>query len=180
MLKMTFSAAAFIHTRWFVRWNWLYMKISWITHASFRPMTPALRASQVSLQDWYTRASVFWLYLHVFVPHVALSRLVGHQQVTVHLIHQLRSDPSYRHILLIWRHVVIVLWGGRGGVRHPGDSIVFEDLGFLLVQILKVKWVLENDSLQHQSNTFDRVHGLYNRPCTWGGKAHNLQSSLRH
>lgn len=38
---------------------------------------------------------------NVFLPHVALLGLVSHQQVSVHLVHQLWSDPTYGHQRLL-------------------------------------------------------------------------------
>lgn len=45
----------------------------------------------------------------MIIPHVALWGLVSQQQVSVHLIYKLRSDPTQRHIHLICGHVVIIL-----------------------------------------------------------------------
>lgn len=48
-------------------------------------------------------------------PHVAGLGLVHHQQIAMHLVHQLRCDPAQRHPELVSRHeVVLLLAGGTG------------------------------------------------------------------
>lgn len=48
------------------------------------------------------------------IPDVAVFGLICHQQVSVHLVHQLWSDPAQGHVHLVWCHIVIVLKRGSG------------------------------------------------------------------
>lgn len=50
-------------------------------------------------------------------PHVAGLGLVHHQQVAVHLVHQLWGDPAQRHPQLVGGHEVVLL--RHVGRRHP-------------------------------------------------------------
>lgn len=60
----------------------------------------------------------------LILPHVALLGLVSHQQVSMHLINHLWSDPTQWHVHLIGRHVVIILIGRvRRKQNHTLDVI---------------------------------------------------------
>lgn len=54
------------------------------------------------------------------LPHVAGLGLIHHQQVRVHLIHQLRRDPAQRHPQLVSRHKVVLLLAS--GVVSPRQA----------------------------------------------------------
>lgn len=58
------------------------------------------------------RKRIACAYVCMFLPDIALLGLVSHQQISMHLIHQLRSNPAQWHVHLIRCHVIIILRGG--------------------------------------------------------------------